>query len=88
MNENKNLHHFLNMSRSIHENVIATKVNGTEITKNIGHIESKYAEINNDAMKRTGNSHQNLLKKFFMILFVFLIVKTFLKPDYYKLLSI
>ena len=85
MNENKNLHHFLNMSRSIHENVIATKVNGTEITKNIGHIESKYAEINNDAMKRTGNSHQNLLKKFFMILFVFLIVKTFLKPDYCKL---
>ena len=45
MNESKNLHHFLNMSRSIHENVIATKVNGTEITKNIGHIESKYAEI-------------------------------------------
>ena len=70
MNESKNLHHFLNMSRSIHENVIATKVNGTEITKNIGHIESKYAEINNDAMKRTGNSHQNLLKKFF-ILFCF-----------------
>jgi hypothetical protein len=71
MNESKNLHHFLNMSRSIHENVIATKVKGTEITKNIGHIESKYAEINIDAMKRTGNSHQNLLKKFFMVLFVF-----------------
>ena len=70
MNENRNLHHFLNMSRSIHENVSATKVNGTEITKNIGHIESKYAEINNDAMKRTGNSHQNLLKKF-SILFCF-----------------
>ena len=71
MNENRNFHHFLNMSRSIHENVIATKVKGTEITKNIVHIESKYAEINNDAMKRTGNSHQNLLKKFFMVMFVF-----------------
>ena len=71
MNESKNLHHFLNMSRSIHENVSATKVNGTEITKNIGHIESKYAEINNDAMNDSGNIHQNLFKKFFIILFVF-----------------
>ena len=80
MNENRNLHHFLNMSRSIHENVIATKVNGTEITKNIGHIESKYAEINNDATNSVGNNHQNLTKKFF-ILECFL-CKTFSEFDY------
>ena len=66
MNESKNLHHFLNMSSIIHENVSATKVKGTEITKNIGHIESKYAEINNDAMNASGNIHQNLLMKFFI----------------------
>ena len=71
MNENRNLHHFLNMSRNIHDVIIATKVKGTEITKNIGHIESKCAEIKNDAMKRTGKSHQNLLMKFFMVMFVF-----------------
>ena len=70
MNESRNLHHFLNMSRNIHDVIIATKVKGTEITKNIGHIESKYAEINIDAMNASGNSHQNLLMMFF-ILFCF-----------------
>ena len=71
MNENRNLQHFLNISRNIHDVISATKVKGTEITKNIGHIESKYAEINNDAMNASGNIHQNLFKKFFIILFVF-----------------
>ena len=70
MNENRNLHHFLNMSRNIHDVISATKVKGTEITKNIGHIESKYAEINNDAMNANGNSHQNLLMKFFIFVCV------------------
>ena len=83
MNENRNLHHFLNMSRSIHENVSATKVNGTEITKNIGHIESKYAEINNDAMNSVGNIHQNLLKNFSIVRFYSLLLcKTFSEFDY------
>ena len=71
MSESRNLHHFLNMSRNIHDVISVTKVKGTEITKNIGHIESKYAEINIDAAKSTGKSHQNLMMKFFIILFVF-----------------
>ena len=71
MNENRNLHHFLNMSRNIHDVISATKVKGTEITKNVGHAESKCAEINIAAAKSTGKSHQNLLMKFFMVLFVF-----------------
>ena len=69
MNEHRNLHHFLNMSRIIHDVIIATKVKGTEITKNIGHIESKYAEINNDAMNASGNIHQNLVMKFFILVY-------------------
>ena len=72
MSESRNLHHFLNMSRNIHDVISATKVKGTEITKNIGHIESKYAEINNDAMNANGNSHQNLLMKFFILFCFFL----------------
>ena len=71
MNENRNFHHYLNMSRNIHDVISATKVKGTEITKNIGHIESKYAEINIDAAKSTGKSHQNLMMKLFIILFAF-----------------
>ena len=78
MNENRNFHHFLNMSRNIHDVISATKVKGTEITKNIGHIESKYAEINIDAAKSTGKSHQNLLMKFFILLCSCFCCKTFL----------
>ena len=35
MNENRNPHHFLNMSRNIHNVISATKVKGTEITKKV-----------------------------------------------------
>ena len=83
MNEHRNLHHFLNMSRIIHDVIIATKVKGTEITKNIGHIESKYAEIKNDATNSVGNIHQNLLMKFFIVRFYSLLLcKTFSEFDY------
>ena len=79
MNENRNFHHFLNMSRNIHDVINAMDVRSIEISQTIAVQDDGVMAMENiAAAKSTGNSHQNLLKKFFMILFVFLIVKTFL----------
>ena len=69
MNENRNFHHFLNMSRNIHDVINAMNVRSIEITQSIGvHDGVIMAMENIAAAKSTGNSHQNLLMKFFMFL--------------------
>ena len=84
MNENRNLHHFLNMSRNIHDVINAIDVRSIEISQAIAVQDGDVMAMENiAAAKSTGKSHQNLLMKFF-ILFVILIVQTFLKPDYYS----
>ena len=78
------------MSRNIHDVINVMDVRSIEISQAIAVQDDDVimAMENIAAAKSTGNSHQNLFKKFFIILFVFLIVKTLLKPDYYKLSSI
>ena len=73
MNENRNFHHFLNMSRNIHDVINAMDVRSIEISQTIAVQDDDVimAMENIAAAKSTGNSHQNLLMKFFIILFVF-----------------
>ena len=72
MNENRNFHHFLNMSRNIHDVINAMDVRSIEISQAIAVQDDDVMAMENiAAAKSTGNSHQNLLMKFFMILFVF-----------------
>ena len=72
MSENRNLHHFLNMSRNIHDVINAMDVRSIEISQTIAVQDDGVMAMENiAAAKSTGNSHQNLLMKFFMILFVF-----------------
>ena len=73
MNENRNFHHFLNMSRNIHDVINAMDVRSIEISQTIAVQDDDVimAMENIAAAKSTGNSHQNLFKKFFIILLVF-----------------
>ena len=72
MNESRNFHHFLNMSRNIHDVINAMDVRSIEITQAIAVQDDDVMAMENiAAAKSTGNSHQNLLIKFFIILFVF-----------------
>ena len=73
MNENRNFHHFLNMSRNIHDVINAMDVRSIEISQTIAVQDGDVimAMENIAAAKSTGNSHQNLLMKFFMVMFVF-----------------
>ena len=72
MNENRNLHHFLNMSRNIHDVINAMDVRSIEISQAIAVQDDDVMAMENiAAAKSTGKSHQNLMMKFFMILFVF-----------------
>ena len=72
MNENRNLHHFLNMSRNIHDVINAMDVRSIEISQTIAVQDGDVimAMENIAAAKSTGKSHQNLMMKFF-ILFCF-----------------
>ena len=67
MNENRNFHHFLNMSSRTHVTIIATNVRSDEIAQKCGVVKTHLMGINSDAAKSTGNSHQNLLMKFFIV---------------------
>ena len=71
MNENRNFHHFLNMSRNIHDVINAMDVRSIEISQTIAVQDDDVimAMENIAAAKSTGNSHQNLLMKFFIFLF-------------------
>ena len=75
MNENRNLHHFLNMSRNIHDVINAMDVRSIEISQTIAVQDDGVMAMENiAAAKSTGKSHQNLMMKFFMVfmvLFVF-----------------
>ena len=71
MNENRNLHHFLNMSRNIHDVINAMDVRSIEISQAIAVQDDDVMAMENiAAAKSTGKSHQNLMMKFF-ILFCF-----------------
>ena len=68
MNENRNLHHFLNMSRNIHDVINAMDVRSIEISQTIAVQDDGVMAMENiAAAKSTGKSHQNLLMKFFMV---------------------
>ena len=73
MNENRNLHHFLNMSRNIHDVINAMDVRSIEISQAIAVQDDGVimAMENIAAAKSKGKNHQNLMMKFFMVLFVF-----------------
>ena len=72
MNENRNFHHFLNMSRNIHDVINAMDVRSIEISQAIAVQDDDVMAMENiAAAKSMGNSHQNLLIKFFIILFMF-----------------
>ena len=68
MNENRNFHHFLNMSRNIHDVINAMDVRSIEISQAIAVQDDDVMAMENiAAAKSTGNSHQNLLMKFFIV---------------------
>ena len=68
MNEKRHFHHFLNMSRNIHDTIIATNVNSVEIAQCVEaqDVDNNIKGVNIAAAKRVGNIHQNLMMKFFM----------------------
>ena len=73
MNENRNFHHFLNMSRNIHDVINAMDVRSIEISQAIAVQDDGVMAMENiAAAKSTGNSHQNLLMKFFILFCFFL----------------
>ena len=73
MNENRNFHHFLNMSSRTHVTIIATNVRSDEIAQTIAVQDDGVMAMENiAAAKSTGNSHQNLLMKFFILFCFFL----------------
>ena len=68
MNENRNFHHFLNMSRNTHDVINAMDVRSIEISQTIAVQDDGVMAMENiAAAKSTGKSHQNLLMKFFMV---------------------
>ena len=67
MNENRNFHNFLNMSRKIHDVINAMDVRSIEISQAIAVQDDDVMAMENiAAAKSTGNIHQNLMMKFFM----------------------
>ena len=70
MNENRNLHHFLNMSRNIHDVINAMDVRSIEISQAIAVQDDDVMAMENiAAAKSKGKSHQNLMMKFFIVQF-------------------
>lgn len=70
MNEKRHFHHFLNISRKIHDTIIATNVMSDKVVQSV-----KAQDVDNNikikkdkiaAAKSVGNIHQNLMMKFFM----------------------
>ena len=70
MNEKRHFHHFLNISRKIHDTIIATNVMSDKVVQSV-----KAQDVDNNikikkdkiaAAKSVGNIHQNLVMKFFM----------------------
>ena len=66
MKEKRHFHHFLYMSRNIHDTIIATNVNSVDIPQKDGDI---LTIINIAAANSTGNIHQNLVMKFFILVY-------------------
>lgn len=71
MKEKRHFHHFLNMSRNIHDTIIATNVNSVEIAQGVeAHgVGGNIKGVNIAAAKRVGNIHQNLVMKFFILVY-------------------
>ena len=70
MNENRNLHHFLNMSRNIHDVINAMDVRSIEISQAIAVQDDDVMAMENiAAAKSAGNIHQNLLMNFSIVQF-------------------
>ena len=68
MNEKRHFHHFLNISRKIHDTIIATNVRCDKVVQSI-EAQGVGNNIKKDkiaAAKSVGNIHQNLMMKFFM----------------------
>lgn len=68
MNEKRHFHHFLNMSRNIHDTIIATNVMSDKVAQGVeAHsVGGNIKGVNIAAAKSAGNIHQNLMMKFFM----------------------
>lgn len=73
MNEKRHFHHFLNISRKIHDTIIATNVMSDKVVQSV-----KAQDVNNNikikkdkiaAAKSVGNIHQNLMMKFFILVY-------------------
>lgn len=66
MKEKRHFHHFLNLSRKIHDTIIATNAKSVEIVQNVGVV---LMMKNIAAAKSAGNIHQNLLMNFSIVQF-------------------
>ena len=73
MNEKRHFHHFLNISRKIHDTSIATNVMSDKVVQSV-----KAQDVDNNikikkdkiaAAKSVGNIHQNLVMKFFILVY-------------------
>ena len=71
MNEKRHFHHFLNISRKIHDTIIATNVMSDKVVQSV-----KPQDVDNNikkdkiaAAKSVGNIHQNLVIKFFILVY-------------------
>lgn len=75
MNEKRHFHHFLNMIRNIHDAIIATNVMSDKVAQSVeahgvgGNISGNIKGVNIAAAKRVGNIHQNLVMKFFILVY-------------------
>ena len=71
MNEKRHFHHFLNMIRNIHDAIIATNVISDKVVQSVA-VQGVGDNIKKDkiaAAKRVGNIHQNLVMKFFILVY-------------------